>query len=386
VLAIRSMFESATPDSLILLDEIGSSTEPGEGAALARAVLERFRQIGSLSIATTHYNRLKFYAETTPGVANAAMEFNEVTLQPTYRLIHGLSGASSGLKIAERLRMPTEVLQEASSYLEAGDVEAAHYVEELRRRIADLEQEKSRFEKERHDFEDWKRKEFDDLTAQHKEEIGRVEKRLERIVQELSQRAERDLESAGEESVRKFQKKLANAKAQAATEIRLERQKFEQPVSPEVARSSSPVVMDSLVRVISMGVTGTVMSMKGGEIEVLVGNIKIRRPLSDLEVVVKEPIPLPRNVQVQISSKQLERNEINLVGRKVDEALDLTDKFLDDAFLAQMSQVRIIHGHGTGTLRQAISDFLSSHPHVARFQSAGQNEGGRGVTVVTLRD
>ena len=392
VLAIRSMIESATQNSLILLDEIGSSTEPGEGAALARAVLEEFRRIGALAIATTHYNRLKFYAETTTGVANAAMEFNELTLQPTYKLIHGLSGASSGLKIAERLKMPPHVLEAALNYLEASDLEAAHYVEELRRRVSDLEQQKSKFEKERTAFEDWKRKELDDLTAQHKEEIARVEKRLERIVQELSDRGSRELESVGEESVRKFQKKLANVKAHAAGEIRREREKIErsEPAPPaSVGGAGAPreaIGEGSLVRVLSMGITGTVTAIKGAEAEVLVGNIKLRRPESDLEVVAKEAIPLPKNVQVRITSKQLEKNEINLVGRKVDEALDLTDKFLDDAFLAQMSQVRIVHGHGSGALRQAIADFLSGHPHVARFEAASQSEGGRGVTVVTLRD
>jgi DNA mismatch repair protein MutS2 len=388
VLAIRSMIESATPRSLILLDEIGSSTEPGEGAALARAVLESFREIGALTIATTHYNRLKFYAETTAGVANAAMEFNELTLQPTYRLIHGLSGASSGLKIAERLQMPANVVKAANSYLDAGDVEAAHYVEELRRRITDLEVEKSKFERDRRDFEAWKEKEFDTLTTQHKEEIVRVEKRLERIVQELSERAAHELESAGEESVRKFQKKLANVKAHAATEIRRERQKFESPSStpPQAPQSGLPLVEGSLVRIVSMGVTGTVTARMDGQIEVLVGNIKLRRPESDLEVVVKEPIPLPKNVQVQISSKQLEKNELNIVGRKVDEALDLTDKFLDDAFLAQMTEVRIVHGSGTGALRHAVSEFLSGHPHVSHFEFARQNQGGRGVTVVTLKD
>src|SRR5438132_9772071 len=118
VLAIKSMLESATARSLILLDEIGGSTEPGEGAALARAVLEQFREIGALTVATTHYNRLKLYAETTPGVANAAMEFNEISLEPTYRLIHGLSGASSGLKIAERLRLPRTLLEPAVGYLD----------------------------------------------------------------------------------------------------------------------------------------------------------------------------------------------------------------------------------------------------------------------------
>ena len=391
VLAIRSMIESATQSSLILLDEIGSSTEPGEGAALARAVLEEFRRIGALAIATTHYNRLKFYAETTTGVANAAMEFNELTLQPTYKLIHGLSGASSGLKIAERLKMPPHVLEAALNYLEASDLEAAHYVEELRRRVSDLEQDKSKFEKERTAFEDWKRKELDDLTAQHKEEIARVEKRLERIVQELSDRGSRELESVGEESVRKFQKKLANVKAHAAGEIRRTGKRSSAARLPDgfsgwCRRSKGAIGEGSLVRVLSMGITGTVTAIKGAEAEVLVGNIKLRRPESDLEVVVKEAIPLPKNVQVRITSKQLEKNEINLVGRKVDEALDLTDKFLDDAFLAQMSEVRIVHGHGSGALRQAIADFLSGHPHVARFEAARQAEGGRGVTVVTLRD
>src|SRR5215467_3863318 len=229
VLAIKSMLESASGRSLILLDEIGSSTEPGEGAALARAVLDRFRELGAFTLATTHYNRLKLYAETTAGVANAAMEFNEMTLQPTYRLIHGLSGASSGLKIAERLQLLTDVLRKAATYLDAGDVEAAHYVEELRRRIADLEVEKNKFESERREFEERKQKELEDLTAQHKQELARAEKRLEQIARELSDRGIRELESLGQESLRKFQKKLTTAKAQADAEIRRERERTEHP-------------------------------------------------------------------------------------------------------------------------------------------------------------
>ena len=195
VLAIKSMLESVTSRSLILLDEIGSSTEPGEGAALARAVLEQFREIGSLTIATTHYNRLKIYAETTQGVANAAMEFNEITLEPTYRLIHGLSGASSGLKIAERLQMPGKVLKAATSFLDATEADAAHYVEELRQRIADLETEKARVEKERKEFDEAKQKELTALAAQQKDEIAKAEKKLDRIVQEVSERASRELET-----------------------------------------------------------------------------------------------------------------------------------------------------------------------------------------------
>src|SRR3989475_12286341 len=397
VLAIKSMIESATVRSLVLLDEIGSSTEPGEGAALARAVLEKFREIGALAIATTHYNRLKVYAETTPGVSNAAMEFNEVTLEPTYRLIHGLAGASSGLKIAERLRLPRPLLESAVRYLDTVDLEAAHYVEELRQRIADLEHEKSRLEKERQEFEEWKKKEFDQRTAQYKQEIARVEKKLEGIVREMSERASRDLESAGEESVKKYQKKLANAKADASRELHREKEKVDSiwgqvraPVpqlnpSAPAARRSLSVGEGQRVRVVSLAVTGTVGSIKDGEAEVLVGNIKLRRPVDDLEIIEGLPVKLPHGVYVNVTPRHLEKNEINLIGRKVDEAVDMVDKFLDDAFLAQMNQVRIVHGMGTGALRQAISELLSSHPHVSRFESAPQPEGGRGVTIVTLR-
>src|SRR5213593_3096605 len=285
VLAIKSMIESATVRSLVLLDEIGSSTEPGEGAALARAVLDKFREIGALAIATTHYNRLKVYAETSPGVANAAMEFNEITLEPTYRLIHGLAGASSGLKIAERLQLPGKVLQKATGFLDTADVEAGHYVEELRRRIADLESEKTRLEKERKEFEDWKQKELDQVTAQHKEEIARVEKKLERIVKEMSERASRELESVRDDSVKKYQKKLASVKAQATSEIKREREKIQPASKTEPSpgglpgRLQVPLGEGQAVRVASLGVTGIVTSLKGDGAEVLVGNIKLRRPV-----------------------------------------------------------------------------------------------------------
>ena len=140
------------------------------------------------------------------------------------------------------------------------------------------------------------------------------------------------------------------------------------------------------VRVLSLAVTGRVTAVKGSEAEVLVGNIKLRRPLSDLEVVATTAIKLPQNVHVTVSTKQLDTNEINVVGRRVDEAVEMADKFLDDAVLAQMNTLRIVHGMGTGALRQAISELLSSHPHVSRFESAPHSEGGRGVTIVTLRE
>ena len=226
VLTVKSMLESATLESLILLDEIGSSTEPGEGAALARSVLERFRKIGALAIATTHYNKLKIYAETTTHVANAAMEFNERTLEPTYKLLHGLAGASSGLKIAERLEMPPDVLDDARSFLEAGEVETTRYVDELRGRIAELEKEKAQLQAERQEFESWRQRELGDLKGQHKEEIARVERRLAQIAKEMSERASRELQAIQDESLKKkYQRKLETMKAQASAQIREEKER-----------------------------------------------------------------------------------------------------------------------------------------------------------------
>ncbi|PYS00728.1 MAG: hypothetical protein DMG12_17095, partial [Acidobacteria bacterium] len=353
VLAIKSMLESATARSLILLDEIGGSTEPGEGAALARAVLEQFREIGALTVATTHYNRLKLYAETTSGVANAAMEF---------------------------------VLAKAAGLLGMADAEAAHYVEELRRRVSDLEGEKVRLENQRRDFEVWKQKELEQIRTQHKDEIARVETKLERIVRDMSDRASKELESVRDDSVKKYQKKLANVKAQATREIGREKEKIQPIIRPEPAPSVPPINAGQVVRVVSLAVTGTVISMRADEAEVLVGSIKLRRPLADLEVIQKAAMRLPPGVHLSVLSKQLDKNEINLVGRRVDEAVDMVDKFLDDAFLAQINPIRIVHGTGTGALRHAIAELLSGHPHVDRFEDAPHSEGGRGVTVVRLRE
>jgi len=390
VLSIKAMLESATPRSLILLDEIGSSTEPGEGAALGKAVLERFRQIGCLAIATTHYNRLKVYAETTQNVANAAMEFNEQTLEPTYKLLHGLAGASSGLKIAERLQMPASVLKDATSFLDTGEADVALYVEELRRRITDLESEKAAFEAHRKEFDTLKERELAALERQHRDEIARVERRVDQIAKEMSDRAAKEFSALQDEVLRKkYQKKLDTVKVQASAQIRQEKEKLaEHKPAPysETPKARQPAEKGSKVRVESLGVTGVVLGIYGNEAEILVGNIRMRRSLEDLDVIEAAGLKLPAGVYLNVSKSEDVSTEINLLGCTVDEATSRTDKFLDEAFLAQIPQVRIVHGMGTGALRNAISDLLKSHPHVTAFEFASQNQGGRGVTIATLRE
>ena len=392
VLALRSMIESATPSSLILIDEIGSSTEPGEGAALARAFLEKLREMGVLAIATTHFNRLKIYAETTPEVANAAMEFNEATLEPTYRLLHGLAGASSGLKIAERLGMPASLLRAATAFLEAGESEVTHYAEELRRRISDLEAEKAALTAEQQEFEAWRQREETRFKDQQGIEIARMERRLEQIGKEMAERSARELESIQDEAIRKkLQRKLENVKAHASAQIRDEKTNVYSAIKgPTVGKVDAvplrPLEVGAIVRVRSLGVTGSVVTLGSSEAEVLVGNIRMRRPVDDLETIEKAGIRLPPGVQLSVSSKEILSNELNLLGWKVDDAVERVDKFLDEASLAQLPQVRIVHGTGTGALRNAIIAMLKDHPQVARFESPQQSEGGRGVTIAILRD
>src|SRR6185436_5343740 len=173
-------------------------------------------------------NRLKVYAETTKDVSNAAMEFNEQTLEPTYKLLHGLAGASSGLKIAERLQMPVSVLQDATLFLDTGEADVAHYVDELRRRIVDLEHEKAALESQRKEFEAFKERELAALRTQHTEEIARVERRVQQIAKEMADRAARELDAVQDESLKKkYQRKLDAVKGQASAQIRREKEKAE---------------------------------------------------------------------------------------------------------------------------------------------------------------
>ena len=388
VLAIKDMAETASADSLILLDEIGSNTEPAEGAALATAVLEHFRSVGSLTLASTHYNRLKMYAESRHGVRNAAMEFDEETLEPTYHLIDGLAGSSSGLKIAERFGFPLQLLAEARKSLDDAELQAARYVDELKTRIENLEREKSELESERNEFQAWKKEMTRRVEEERLAEFDRVEERLDSIVADIRERAAAELATASKEAAKRFERKLADARARAGREIRRERHRVDEskePTRPEAPAIKMPETGDR-VRVMSLGVSGPVSRVMKQEIEVTLGNMKIRRPISDIELVEEAGAKLPEGVHFDFSEKHLESIELNLIGYRAGEAISRLDKFLDDAFLSGAPMVRVIHGFGMGVLRKAVAEFLESHPQVARFESAPQNQGGAGATIATLKD
>ena len=385
VLTISQMVDSVSEQSLILLDEIGSSTEPAEGAALATAVLEHFRNVGSLTVATTHYNRLKMYAETTGGVRNAAMEFNEATLEPTYQLIDGLSGQSSGLKIAERLRLPSELIEKARASLDRTELDAARYVEELKVRVSSLEKDKLELETERREFQDWQSKTSARIEEERRQEMDRIEERLDDIIQEIRNQAADELRAVGQQATKRFSKKLERIGAEASRDIRRQRRPNVREESSASKAAAEPPQEGARVRVLSLGVDGSVSHVFATEVEVRVGSMKVRRPFDDVEVV-SSSIELPKGVQFDFSKKQLDSTEINLIGCSSEEALDRLDKFLDDAFLTEVPTVRIVHGHGMGILRRAIAEFLESHANVSRFEPAPQNQGGAGATIAYLED
>ena len=385
VLTISQMVDSVSERSLILLDEIGGSTEPAEGAALATAVLEHFRDVGALTVATTHYNRLKMYAETTVGVRNAAMEFNEATLEPTYQLIDGLSGQSSGLKIAERLRLPSELIEKARASLDRTELDAARYVEELKVRVSSLEKDKVELEAERRDFQDWQSKTSARVEEERQREMDRVEERLDDIIQDIRNQAADQLRAAGQQASKRFDKKLERVRAEASREIRRQQRPNVRKESSASKAAMEPPQEGARVRVLSLGVDGSVSHVFATEVEVRVGSMKMRRPFDDIEVV-SSSIELPKGVWFDFSAKQFDSTEINLIGCSSEEALDRLDKFLDDAFLTGVPTVRIVHGHGMGILRRAIAEFLESHANVSRFEPAPQNQGGTGATIAYLED
>jgi DNA mismatch repair protein MutS2 len=387
VLSISRMIRVVTPSSLILLDEIGSSTEPNEGAALGVAVLEHFRRAGARTVATTHYNRLKVYAETTGSVRNAAMEFNEETLEPTYRLIDGLAGQSSGLRIAERLDLPSGLIDVARRALDRSELDAARYVEELKGRVAELEAEKRRLEDEKESFEAWKRETARSLVDDRRRQAERAEAHLKEAVAEIRRQAADELKQLGSGAGTRFKRKLERVEAEAGARLRREARPLPSPAAlqPEpVARREVRVGMR--VRVGSLGVTGSVLALGPGGAEIVVGHMKMRRGLEDLEPLDDPEVRLPPNVTVQMADKSLESNELRLIGKTAVEARDELDKFLDDAFLSRFAVVRVVHGHGMGVLRKTVREMLESHPHVERFEAAPPREGGDGATLAYIRD
>lgn len=390
---IAKMLYRANEKTLILLDELGAGTDPIEGAALAKAILLFLHKRGAKVVCTTHHSELKYFAFRQPRFENASVLFDPETLRPTYQLVIGVPGQSHAIDIAFRLGVPAEVIREARHLLPRDRREA----EEL---IAQLTEERQTAEKMRLEWER-KLKELERREAELRERELRVQEEGRRILEETRQKAEavlKRIERQAEELLRLIRKQSLSPHSSLISEIRQQiRQLWQKLPSPaaqtpeaiEESHAPATVSVGSIVRIKDIGVVGKVTAVdnNGKEVQVNVGGMKIWVAAPKLELA--DEIPRVSQTQEEAAAVRVRKmisapKELNLLGKRVDEALEQVEKFLDDALLAGHKVVRIIHGKGTGRLRQAIHDYLRTHPQVRSFELAPLNEGGEGVTIAFL--
>ena len=378
---VISILDQAGEHSLVLLDDLGAGTDPGEGSAIARALLSHFLRRRITSFISTHYPELKFYAYTTPGVENACVEFDLETLSPTYELSIGLPGRSNAFAIARRLGLSPEIVSEAESLVSPESLETEGLLAEIKQAHQEALASQETAEAARYRVEELEgrlRQELGDIERTRREILGTAREEAGRELEEV--RAELRRIRAGMGMAAITQEWAAQAKDKLAS---LEPQPVE-PVAQPRFMPQGPLSLGDTVWVAGLQATGEITELAGDEAEVQVGSFRIRAEVSDLELRGKAAKPeiTERAVSVpRVSSPGL---ELNLRGQTTEDALPRLDKYLNDAYLAGLPQVRIIHGKGTGALRRVVRDFAANHPLVASYQPGDQYEGGEGATVVKL--
>src|SRR5712672_3668728 len=403
MLNLKSMLQAATPQSLVLADEMGTGTAPEEGAALAVALLDEFRAKNCIVLATTHHDRLKAYASTTPGVVNAAVEFDDVNLRPTYRLMVGVPGGSSGIAIAQRLGLAASVIERARSLLTPESREAADLIAYLHRSRDELDRMQQQMTSERHELEAERAKLRTEWVARQQRRIKELEDKFAEMQKRFDENVARVVEAVKERELRGQVEKSSRRKVQ---EVRGEaREELNTAVVQTLSDSQADLGTSTHVEAISgerlqagarirvRGFNKPVIfrRLEGSSAEIEAGPLRMKVAVDEI-VGVESAQPglspagvASSGVTVRTTSEESTADEINLIGSTVEEATERVDKFLDNAALAHVSRVRIIHGHGTGALRKGLGQFLKSHPLVANQSFESDDRGGKAVTVVELR-
>jgi len=392
---IIAMLRGVGSDSLVLLDEVGAGTDPQEGSALARALMTTLLRRKAMVMATTHYSEVKAYAYATPGVENASVEFDVQTLSPTYRLMIGVPGRSNALAIATRLGMPKRIIAEAESYLNPGDGHAEELIDDIRARRDEISAELER--------------------VQQAEEEARL---LRRRAAQALREAEETRRNAREQAIAEVQVELAEARAalrqfeqsrlaqptrsqipgstasshEAIREVEQQVKQIERrnvrPTPRPQTQAPRALRKGDRVRIISFDTDGEVLSVGANDAEIQMGVLKVRQPLANLERIgrgaprTEEEDRTPR---VTMPAQEAVPIELDLRGRRAEEIPPIVERYVQDAYLMGMPFVRIIHGKGTGALRQVVREELRTMPVVAKSEMAGPTEGGDGATVVHLR-
>lgn len=390
--------ETADSDSLVLFDELGAGTDPTEGAALAIAILSTLHDRGIRAMATTHYSELKVYALSTPGVENASCEFDVETLRPTYRLLIGVPGKSNAFAISQKLGLPLSIIERAKEQISQED-------ETFEDVLSNLEESRKTIESEREELASYK-EEIKTLKEQLEEKQDKLDQRKERIIAEANEEAHRILREAkdyADQTMRIFNK--AGKDSMSAKELEKHRSDLRKKMdkagkkvalkTPQKQKSTlrpQDLSLGDSVKVMSLNVKGTVSSKPDskGMLFVQMGILRSKVHISDLQLIDEPVITGPALSRtgagkIKMNKSASVRTEINLLGKTVDEAISELDKYLDDAYLAHLSSVRIVHGKGTGALRKGVHNYLKRLKYVQDFHLAEFGEGDAGVTIVEFK-
>jgi DNA mismatch repair protein MutS2 len=392
---IQRMAEAAGGEDMVLLDELGTSTEPNEGAALAVAILEHFRQRGPMTLVTTHHSRLKAYAAETSEALNAAMEFDELTLEPTYRLLSGLPGKSSALDIAQRLGLEPSIVEKARTILHPADAEAAALIAGLHQQKAELERQEERLVQQGKEQEARQLELENKFEREHRAKLKDLDSRLEQTSRANEKRWESVIEQLGAQleaaKAPKASKGLERKMASFKREVREEwnTQVLEAiggaATAPAEPSPAMPLAVGDHVQVANLSSPGTVMALPDDDqVDIAVGHLHMRLQRSEVRRIVHGGTGAPRPAVAARRSEEAPA-ELNVIGDNAEIARERVDKFLDEAYMAGCLRLRVIHGHGKGILRKSLHEMFASHPHVEKFYFAPPHEGGAGATIVELK-
>ena len=396
------ILKKADSNSLILFDEIGAGTDPTEGAALAIAILDSLHRRNITTMATTHYSEIKMYALTTDGVENACCEFDVQSLRPTYRLLIGVPGKSNAFAISKKLGLSDNIINDASRRLDSEDIK----FEDL---VTDLEQSRVTIEREREELNEYKAQ-IAQLKSELTKKTERLDERTDNIIRKANEEAARILKDAKEYADKTINamnkhgmtvKELEKHRSAIREKMNKRQEKLkiepDNNISEHKAHDISEFKVGMHVKVLTMNVIGTVSQIhkNKNQVTVLVGSLSTKMDIKNLAILkgYKDPAETsskPKGAggsgKIKMSKSSSVSSEINLLGYTVDEAIAVLDKYLDDAYIARIPQVRIVHGKGTGALRSGITSYLHGVPYIKEFRLGQIGEGAEGVTIVTFKD
>jgi DNA mismatch repair protein MutS2 len=408
MLNLKSMLEEATPKSLVLVDEIGTGTAPEEGAALAEALLDEFHKKNCFVLATTHHDRLKTYASTTAGVVNAAVEFDDVNLRPTYRLMLGVPGGSSGIAIAQRLGLHKEIIERARELMTPESHEAADLIAYLHRSRDELDRLRVLMVEERQALEREREKLRAEWVDRQKQRIAQLENSFAEMQKRYEENVLAIVEGVKDRELRKQIEKTAgrrlrDVRGEAKDELNaavvqtISESQKDLGLKTESPGAVNAAALQSGTKIRVRGLNKPVIfrRLDGSFVEIEAGPLRMRVAVDEITDVEAEApgrvaIQPSKRDNVTVTSRSDESvsgasGEINVIGMTVEQASELVDKYIDESVLASRPRIRIIHGHGTGALRRGLAEFLRTHPSVAQAAFETEEHGGNAITVVELR-